>query len=615
MKNFLLLSAVFIFCRPLEAQQNEDQDLVARTLERVNQFKINNQNDSALYELTTLNRLLISDGRESGYIYIEMGNIYFLLKLDNMARTFYRKADELFHQHNDLIGQSIVLENYGSLFNREHPNNDTVRYYFERALALQQKANDPFYSAHSLRSLALFYSYNDNSKAAHRLLNQAIRSVRKPGIKKHPRYAWDVQFIPQQVYLTASEIYRYEKKKPDSAEYFLKEAIRMTKIYGIEAHRVRYTTFLSTYYMEQRQYPKALKAIRESLALADTIGYVWGKVGALQALKNYYHQTKDKVKETEAAYNYLLYKDKMYNENNNDELIVMTNLILQYENEREIERQQILIKEKERVNQYQQRQNYLLLAITLVFALGLLIIVILYRRLQLKTKLAERYLSELETSNDTMRNLLSVISHDVRAPFNSLLGLSKITLMESALSNEAYRERVSMMHDASAKGLILLDNLLQWVAVQRDKALIVKEDVDVPALISETLNELSSVALTQNVTIEKNIEATHVTTDRNALKVIVRNLLTNAIKYSSGKKIVLTISANPTIISVTDQGPGIPPDILEGLFTSRDMKKVAAKGSGLGLLIVTEMVVKLGGDIHAQNLVEGGARFEVQLPL
>ncbi|MGC4021664.1 MAG: tetratricopeptide repeat-containing sensor histidine kinase [Cyclobacteriaceae bacterium] len=613
MKYFLTLLCLSIFCQ-LYSQDSSDQELIDETLERVNQFKINNQNDSAIFELTTLNRKLISEGRESGYIYIEIGNIYFQLKLDNMARTFYRRADQLFQEKNDMIGQSIVLENYGSLFNRQHPNNDTVRSYFERALSLQQKAKDPFYSAHSLRSLALFYSNNDNTKEAHRLLNQAIKSVKNNGIRKHPRFKWDVQFIPQQVYLSAYEIYRYEKKKPDSAEYFLKQAIRMTKVYGIEAHWVRYTTFLGIFYMEQHQYPKALKSIQLALSTADSIGYVWGKVGALQALRNYYHQTKDAAKETEAAYNYFAYKDKVFNEQNNDELIVMTNLVLQYENEREIERQQIMLHEKEKINQYQRQQNYLLLGIVLVFAVGLIVIAFLYRSLRKKTKLVEEYSKQLETSNETMRNMLSVISHDVRSPFTSLLGLTRITLMEKDLSGDGYRERVNMMHDSASKGLILLDNLLQWVALQRDKALISKEEVDVTALVNETLNELSSVALTQNVTVEKNIEATKLTTDRHALKVIVRNLLTNAIKYSSGKKIFLNISSNPLTISVTDQGPGIPNDILEGLFGEKDMKKIAAKGGGLGLQIVKEMVEALGGNISAQNLSEGGARFDVKMP-
>ncbi len=608
---YFLVAAISIFCLPsfLLAQSQREQDLTANTLERVNQFKINNQNDSALYELITLNHTLKELGKESGYVYVDIGNIYFQLRLDYLARKFYKKAHEIFKRSDDLIGESIVLENYGNIQSRINAGSDSTYYYFSHALKLQQQAGDVFYAAHSQRALALYYSYRNDYKAALTMIRKAIQAVNDPDIVKHPRYPWDVQFIPQQVYMTASDIYRNKKDEPDSAEFFLKEAIRMTKVHGIDAHRVRYTSFLGTFYLESQQWEKAYDAIQQSLALADSIGYVWGKVGALQILRNYYHQTKDTLMEAEAGYNYLLYKDQMYNQRNNDELIIMSNLILQYENELEIERQQNLVK-------YQRQQNYLLLGILGLLVLGLVVVGLLYRSLQRKNKLVEQYSKELEASNETMRTLLSVISHDVRSPFNTLLGLTKVTLMEKELSAEEYRMRVSMMHDTSSKGLILLDNLLQWVALQRDKTLIKKETIDVAALVNETLHELSSVALTQNVLIEKKIEEVRYESDHNAMKVIVRNLLTNAIKYSSGKKVILEIEKLGELlwIKVTDQGPGIPEDILQSLFQEGDMKKVAAKGGGLGMQIVKQLVIELGGKISARNLPEGGAQFEVQLP-
>lgn len=614
-----LVALALVFCHHVEAEAQalDEQGLIEHTLEEVNAFKINNQNDSALYKLITLNSKLRETGRESGYIYIEIGNIYFHLKLDNLAKKFYAKASEIFRASNDLIGESIVLENYGGLHSRLNPGSDSVFYYYNEAQTLQMEAGDPFYAAHSQRALALYYSRNNKKAEAHSIINTAIKTVQDPSIRQHPRYKWDVQFIPQQVYLSASDLYRNEKTWLDSAEYFLKEAIRMTTVHGIAAHRVRYITFLGNFYLEQQQWPKAFQAIQESLTLADSIGYVWGKVGALQALRNYYHQTHDVKKETEAAYNYLLFKDQMYNERNNDDLIVMSNLILQYENEMEIERQQSLIKEKERINQYQRQQNYLLLGSLFVVTAGLLSIILLYRSLTRKTKLAQQYLKELEVSNETMRTMLSVISHDVRSPFNSLLGLTRVTLMETELQSNDYRERITMMHDTSAKGLILLDNLLQWVALQRDEALIKKETIVVSSLISETLHELSSVALTLNVIIEKNISVSSYESDRNALKVIIRNLLTNAIKYSSGKKVFLEVTQQDewVKIQVTDQGPGIPEEIRMSLFNEGDMKKVAAKGGGLGMQIVKKIVVELRGEIHAHNLPEGGARIEVRLPL
>jgi signal transduction histidine kinase len=215
-----------------------------------------------------------------------------------------------------------------------------------------------------------------------------------------------------------------------------------------------------------------------------------------------------------------------------------------------------------------------------------------------------------------MRMLLSVISHDVRAPFRSLLGLTKITMMEKELPAEEVHQRVAMMHDTAAKGSVLLDNLLQWVALQRDKVLIEKSPVNTTEILDEVTQELANLSLTENVKIERQIFNETMFTDRNGFKMIVRNLLTNAIRYSAGKKVVVGLKEIDKFVylHVTDSGPGIPEELLQSLFAKGDMKKVAAKGGGLGLQIVKEMVQQLGGDIRAINLPEGGARFEVRLP-
>jgi signal transduction histidine kinase len=618
MDKFFKLLLITPFLMPpfqLAAQEREQDQLINTTLEKVNRLKTNNQNDSALYELLTTAHSLKEDDAQSGYLYIEAGNIYFHLKLYNTASKFYKRANTIFLKHTDLIGQAIVLENYGGIHDRLL-QRDSALFYYTRALALQQQAGDKFYAAHSQRAIALNYSLLGKQDESKKFIRLALQSINDTDITNHPRYTWDVQFIPQQVYLSASDIFKNEKKY-DSAEFYLKEAIRMTKVHGIDAHRVRYTTFLATFYLEQRQYPKAFETIQRALLLADSISYVWGKVGALQVLRNYYHQTKDAKKELQAGYEYLLYKDKMYNEQNNDELIVMSNLVLQYENELEIARQQSLMKEQAKINQLQQRENYLLLGLSAVFLLALISVVYLYRSLQGKAKQVQQYSEDLKTSNETMRMLLSVISHDLRSPFHSLIGLTKVTLMEEQLSAPELRERVSMMHDTASKGSILLDNLLQWVALQRDKVLIKKEMVGVSALVEETIQELANLALTQNVTIERNIFLQNYYTDKNALKVIIRNMLTNAIKYSKGLKVVVSIKEVESFvfIHVTDQGPGIPEELLQTLFVQGDMKKVAAKGGGLGMMIVKDFVTQLNGQIRALNLPEGGARFEVRLPL
>ncbi|MCU0382511.1 MAG: tetratricopeptide repeat-containing sensor histidine kinase [Cyclobacteriaceae bacterium] len=583
-------------------------------LKKVYTYRLNNRNDSALFLLNKISQKFAATNVESGYVYTEMGNIYYQLALDKIALKLYTRAIGVFEKTNDLLGKSIALSNCATVLERT-AQSDSTQILFTEALTIQQSLADSAYIAYTLRGLALYELRKKNTVKAQTYFKQALRFYNSDNIKLHKRYAWDVQFIPQQIFLAGFEVYK-TTGQADSALHYMQLALQTSKEFGIAQHQVRYKTFLANYLSELKKFTEAEIQLTEALALAKKHNYQWGEFGVLQAYRNFYKAQRDTVKTAQASLRFYEFKDKVFNNKNNDELLVMSNLVLQYENELEIRQQKNVIKEKDEVNALQKKFNQTLLVGLILVAVVLIFTLYLYRSLRKSNTRISGYVKEVETHNETMRMLLSVISHDVRAPFRSLLGLTKITMMEKELPAEEVQLRVAMMHDTAAKGSVLLDNLLQWVALQRDKVLIEKSPVNTSEILDEVTQELANLSLTENVKIERQIFTDTMFTDRNGFKMIVRNLLTNAIRYSAGKKVVVGLKEIDKFVylHVTDSGPGIPDELLQSLFAKGDMKKVAAKGGGLGLQIVKEMVQQLGGDIRAINLPEGGARFEVRLP-
>ncbi len=584
------------------------------TLKRVYQYRLNNRNDSALFLLNELSKNFSSQNQESGYVQTEMGNIYYQLSLDQIALKLYTRANEIFEKTNDPLGKSIALSNAALVLERIG-KSDSAQLLLQQSLTLQKESKDDVYAAYTLRNMALFALRKKDFASAKNFFIASLKMYNQEKLEKHPRYKWDAQFIPQQIYLAGFELYK-TTQQPDSALYCMRKALEQSQKFGIQQHQVRYKTFLANYQIELNQLKDAETTLQEANALVMNYPYPYGKLGILQAYRTLHKAKKDSVSFAKASLLFYDFKDKFFNNKNNDELMVMSNLVLQYENELEIRQQKNIIKEKDEVNALQKKYNQTLLVGLVSVGILFVFTLFLYRSLRKSNQVIKNYVKEVETHNETMRMLLSVISHDVRAPFRSLLGLTKITMMEKELPAEEVQQRVAMMHDTAAKGSVLLDNLLQWVALQRDKVLIEKQIVNTQELIAEVNKELANLSFTENVTIEQQIFLDSFLTDRNAFKTIIRNLLTNAVRYSAGKKVIIAIKQIERfiILHVTDSGPGIPDEQMQQLFQQSDMKKVAAKGSGLGLVIVKEMVQHLNGQIRAVNIPEGGARFEVRIP-
>ncbi|MGC8824467.1 MAG: PAS domain-containing sensor histidine kinase [Bacteroidales bacterium] len=232
-------------------------------------------------------------------------------------------------------------------------------------------------------------------------------------------------------------------------------------------------------------------------------------------------------------------------------------------------------------------------------------------------KNTDRQLKELL---NTKNKFFSIIAHDLRNPIHAIMALSEM-LANQTYAKENVSEIANMLYQAGKNAYELLENLLDWSRAQSGKISFNPQKQNIAELIEETTDILINQAYNKNVTIYNDIEKNLTwEVDKNILKTVVRNLVSNAIKFSSAGgfiKICVKMEADKLVLCVEDNGLGIKPEIIPTLFSLSNVTTPGTdneKGSGLGLLLCKELVQIHGGRIYVESTPGKGSKFFVELP-
>ncbi|MGM0612995.1 MAG: sensor histidine kinase [Bacteroidota bacterium] len=223
---------------------------------------------------------------------------------------------------------------------------------------------------------------------------------------------------------------------------------------------------------------------------------------------------------------------------------------------------------------------------------------------------------------------LSILAHDLRGPFNSLLGFSSILNNEyEDYSAEEKKQYINEIYKSSEQLFQILKNLLDWTRLQNGKIEFSPYKQDLINTIKTAYWEMEQYANEKEITLCINTPEELVTKhDSTMLHSTVVNLISNAIKYSHpGDKVHITVTKSDgdtgesIKISVTDQGIGIEPEALQEIFhINRSFKKPGTQnetGSGLGLILCREFVGYHKGKIYVDSYPEKGSSFEIEIPV
>ena len=231
--------------------------------------------------------------------------------------------------------------------------------------------------------------------------------------------------------------------------------------------------------------------------------------------------------------------------------------------------------------------------------------------------------AQLRELNATKDKFFRIIAHDLKSPFNSILGFSSLLIEEIQEKDyERIEEFAGYIKRSSHRAMDLLMNLMEWSQLQTGKMDFTPFTIDLHELINEIIELLNDAAQLKSITISTELpDNMHVSADKAMLGTILRNLVSNAIKFTHpGGTIVISAEQrqNECMICVRDSGVGIIKENLDKLFCIEESLSTAGtqkeKGTGLGLILCKEFAEKHGGRIWVESQYGIGSQFYFTLP-
>jgi signal transduction histidine kinase len=288
---------------------------------------------------------------------------------------------------------------------------------------------------------------------------------------------------------------------------------------------------------------------------------------------------------------------------------------------------------EEREKQLQIQKNLRNFLVSMI-VLGLIIVVLIFylyktkqranRELQTINSRVKQQNIQLAELNATKDKFFSIIGHDLKGPLNSLTSFSRLLMNHTDSLSKDEIQMLARDFDKSLKNLFaLLENLLEWSRSQTGNIEFKREVFDMNLLLKENEDLLRTQANNKRIVLNHvNDSAVNVRAHKNSIHTVVRNLISNAIKFTpEGGSITIssTLNHEMAIIAIADTGVGMNQAVIDKLFRidSKLSTKGTAdeKGTGLGLILCKEFVEKNGGTLWVNSAEYKGSVFSFTVPL
>jgi signal transduction histidine kinase len=380
-------------------------------------------------------------------------------------------------------------------------------------------------------------------------------------------------------------------------------------------------------FTEERRYDEALEKVEGSLNIAKELNARVLEIKCFKQLSTLWELKGDYYKSLGYYKQYKQMEDTLFSQEMQGKLLRDQ---LRFETESRDSRIAFLSELQVLQRGELKKQEFIRNILVVVMALSGILLLSVYRsgrrRRQINMLLlkhqeeTEKRSEELERLNQVKDKFFSIISHDLRSPINALSGLLDL-LDKGAVTEEELPKHIRELKARFNHTRTLLNNLLDWTLLQMDKLNLQASKIKVYDIIEENIQLLSSVQ-------DKDVKLTNEVppdtigyADSNTINLVIRNLMTNAIKFTNDGgevKIQAKDSGNEWTIEVSDNGVGMNADVLKMLFdktapyTTRGTAN--EKGTGLGLILCKEFVEKNGGKIWVESEEEKGSTFYFTLP-
>ena len=548
--------------------------------------RINDSNKALEAAIQVANIFLQNDNKYGiAYTYNFIGDLHTNLNNHHLALEYIAKANELYVELNDIEGLTNTTNALGIIYGELDDSEKALEYY--------KKSLDLAIESNSLGGQSV--AYNNIGFQESKLKN----------------------------YAKALEAYQKSLKLSEQTDDF--ESLMNT-----------YNN-IAWVYLKQGQVDEAKKNVVNALKYQELNEKALFLAESYEILSQIYYKKGDYKRGFENLEKLRVINDSLFKSNSTKEYMEMQ---VRFETERKEKEIELLKKTDEIRNLELQRQKNLnifwLLLSLLLIVFGVITIFNLRSKQKVNSLLTEKNLLLEETNkkltesekhlkeiNLTKDRFFSLIAHDLKNPFNALMGFSELLYNNyTDYTQEESKELIKIIYDSSQNLYKLLDNLLQWSRSQLGSIMYSPELSPLHNVVKEEVEMLKPLANKKDVKITLRIEEFMIVwADKNLVAVVVRNLVSNAIKFSSNDDKILiaaTEHENHVEISISDTGVGINKEDQDKLFrldTSFTSRGTAdEKGTGLGLLLCKEFVEKNGGTIWVESNEEKGSTFKFTLP-
>ena len=410
-----------------------------------------------------------------------------------------------------------------------------------------------------------------------------------------------------------------------SAEKYLLSALQMAVELGDKSNETTIRIYLGAMYLKKGKDKEALFYLDSGLAYARQLNMSDAMLEAYSQLAGLYMKKGKSARSYEYLNSYIRLKDSLYNEQYKQSFVRGASLNANGAGQLQEER---LLRQNLEQSLQMERNNNSKIAL-LGFALfALLLIIVIFRKyysknrtysnLEEKNKLIESQKLELENLISTKDKFLSIIAHDLKNPFTSLLGFADLAYNEfDEISDSEKRSYLNIIRTSSQQIYSLLDNLLSWSRAQSGRIDFNPEKVSLSELVENSIDVVQSSAENKQITLFKDFATdVVVSVDKNMLFTVLRNLISNAIKFTpNGGSVTVSCkrAGSKAEIIVTDTGVGLTNDELSRLFKLDGNLKFPGTnnetGTGLGLILCQEFMHLHHSKIEAESVKGEGSRF------
>lgn len=538
-----------------------------------------------------------------GEEYLYMGNYAKALNIFLLAIEEGEKID-----YKSML--SVLSENVAALYFYQEDFESALAWY-KKVIIINKEIGDAMFMAESLSNLASVHLNMKNYELALLNINKSITVFEKNQELDWLAYSYGVK---ANIYLKQNKntwaIYWYKQanllhKKIDD------ERGRIDILNGLaKAHLAKQNTRIAkTYALEAFDVAVKIKALKRQKECSNTLYLIEKELEDYNsALK--YHEVFKNLSDT-------LSKDKA-----KKSLAILKNKM-----EFEKEKENLVISNKESL---EKQKGYTTAALIILAILIITIFSIvrnskiqkrLNSELNLKKDTLEQREMQLNGINKTKDKLFSIIGHDLRGPVGALQSLLKLFNRGDVKKDELLAFIPKLNHDIDHIAFTL-NNLLSWGQTQMNGTITRPSKIALKTIVKDNISLLKEIAENKSIKIINKVsKKSKAWSDENQIDIVIRNLISNALKFTPNNGMV-TIAADEKndfwVISVNDTGIGITKEAKEKLFTESSNRTTYGtnneKGTGLGLSLCKEMVGNNGGEIWIESLPNKGATFYFTLP-